>query len=287
MALPWLWWSWMSIQFIGLFSTTAYRVVLTVALVSGVGIFFHQAETFLASKWWRLREPSDHELARIAPAWLAVCQAAGVDPNRYRVWIHEGAETTAPATVGRTIAVTNWSLFTLPQRNLEAVLAHELAHHLALPPKVALFLYWLSLPARMTGVVLQAGLRHPFWKKVVGITIGVLTFGVFVLWFVTAFDYHTVLLLSAWSTPLLVPWLSRQGEQHADRTAADLGYGRPLVEVFAQREFERAQSAPGWSRERFGVGNSQPIETTRQRRLEKYLKQVAERTHQPYRIDPA
>jgi hypothetical protein len=39
MALPWLWWR--SIQFIGLFSTTAYRVVLTVALASGVGIFFH------------------------------------------------------------------------------------------------------------------------------------------------------------------------------------------------------------------------------------------------------
>jgi hypothetical protein len=66
----------MSIQFIGLFSTMAYRVVLTVALASGVGIFFHQAEAFLAARWWRLREPSDQELARIAPAWLAVCRAA-------------------------------------------------------------------------------------------------------------------------------------------------------------------------------------------------------------------
>jgi STE24 endopeptidase len=139
----------------------------------------------------------------------------------------------------------------------------------------------------MTGVVLQAGLRHSFWKKVVGITIGVLTFGVFVLWFVTKFDYHTVLLLSAWSAPLLVPWLSRHGEQAADRTAADLGYGKPLVEVFAGREFERASSSSTWTPQRFGVGDSQPIETRRQRVLEKYLKRVAESTHQPYRIDPA
>ncbi|GAA3601441.1 hypothetical protein GCM10022235_86490 [Kribbella ginsengisoli] len=183
--------------------------------------------------------------------------------------------------------MTNWSLYTLPQRNLEAVLAHELAHHLALPPKVSLFLYWLSLPARMTGVVLRAGLRHDFWKKVVWAVIAILSFGVFVLWFVTEFDYHTVLLLSAWSAPLLVPWLSRHGEQAADRTAADLGYGTPLVEVFAGREFHRAQSAPGWRPERFGVGDTQPIETRRQRALEKHLKKLAESTHQPYRIDSA
>jgi hypothetical protein len=60
-----------------------------------------------------------------------------------------------------------------------------------------------------------------------------------------------------------------------------------LVEVFAGREFERAQSAPGWRPERFGVGDSLPVETARQRQLEKYLKQVAEGLHQPYRIDSA
>ncbi|MDX6237240.1 MAG: hypothetical protein QOG10_2055 [Kribbellaceae bacterium] len=43
-----------------------------------------------------------------------------------------------PATVGRTIALTNWSLYALPQRNLEGMPAHELAHHLALPQRVSL-----------------------------------------------------------------------------------------------------------------------------------------------------
>lgn len=112
--------SWLSIQFLGLFSTPLYRVVLTLVLLSVVGVFLHQAETFLAKKWWRLREPSELELGRMAPAWLSVCQAAGVDPDKFRIWIHEGPEVSAPATVGRTIALTNWSLYTLPQRNLEA-----------------------------------------------------------------------------------------------------------------------------------------------------------------------
>ena len=277
--------SWLSVQFVGIPSDSLYHVVLVLTLLSGVGIFFPQVEPFLARKWWRLREPSDVELKRMGPAWFAVCQAAGVDPNSFRIWIYEGPEATAPATVGSTIAVTNWSVYTLPQRNLEAILAHELAHHLPLPRRVSLFLYWLSLPARALGVVLAAGLRHKLFKTPIRWVIGIFTVDRFVLWFVTQFDYFTVMMLSPWAAPLLLPWLSRKGEQVADRTAADLGYGKPLAEVFAKREFDRARSS--WRPERFGVGSSQPIETTRLRLLDKYLKRVAESTHQPYRIDSA
>jgi hypothetical protein len=171
MAFPWLWWS-LSIQFVGIPSDTLYHVVLMLTLLSGVGIFFPQVEPFLAKKWWRLREPSDLELNRLAPAWFAVCQAAGVDPHSYRIWIHEGPEATAPVTVGSTIALTNWSLYTLPQRNLEANLAHKLAHHLPLPRRVSLFLYWPSLPARAMGIVLAAGLQHRAFKTLIRIVIG-------------------------------------------------------------------------------------------------------------------
>jgi Zn-dependent protease with chaperone function len=172
--------------------------------------------------------------------------AYGVDPHSFRVWIHEGPEATAPATVGSTIALSNWSLYTLPQRNLEAILAHELAHHLPLPRKVSLFLYWLSLPARLLGVFLAAGLRSKVFKTVFRVVIGFFAVGVFVLWFVKGFDYYIVPMLSPMAAPLVVPWLARKGEQHADRTAADLGYGKPLAEVFAKREFDRARSNSNW-----------------------------------------
>jgi hypothetical protein len=55
--------------------------------------------------------------------------------------------------------------------------------------------------------------------------------------------------------------------------------------VFANREFERARAV--WRPQRFSVSESQPIETTRLRRLDDYLKRVAASIHQPYRIDSA
>ncbi|WP_026163528.1 hypothetical protein [Kribbella catacumbae] len=108
-------------------------------------------------------------------------------------------EATAPVTYGHTVAVSNWSVYTLPQHRLEAILAHELAHHLALPRLVSLFLYCLSLPARTMGYVITNGLKHRILRIVVRPWIVVLTFGVFVLGYVTQFDYVTVMMLSAWA----------------------------------------------------------------------------------------
>jgi hypothetical protein len=61
--------------------------------------------------------------------------------------------------------------------DLEAILAHELAHHLPLPRRVSLFLYWLSLPARAMGIVLAAGLQHRAFKTLIRIVIGFFTAG--------------------------------------------------------------------------------------------------------------
>jgi hypothetical protein len=58
--------------------------------------------------------------------------------------VYEGPEATASAVPGSTVAVSNWSIYTLPPRNLEAVLAYEPAHRLALSRLVSLFIYWLS-----------------------------------------------------------------------------------------------------------------------------------------------
>jgi hypothetical protein len=41
----------------------------------------------------------------------AVCTAAGVNPDHYRVCAHEGPEATAPATAGSTVAVTSWAVY--------------------------------------------------------------------------------------------------------------------------------------------------------------------------------
>jgi hypothetical protein len=85
----------LSLEFIGLPSTTLYVVVLVAWGVLAFGT--------------------------LHPGAFAGCAAADVDPHKYRVWIHEGAQATA----GATVAGTRWAIYLLPPRNLEAVLAHE------------------------------------------------------------------------------------------------------------------------------------------------------------------
>lgn len=69
-------------------------------------------------------------------------------------------------------------------------------------------------------------------------------------------SWLSIQFLGLFRTTLLLPGLSRKGEEMADRTAADLGYAHPLREVFAGREFQRARS--GWTGQRFKVSDSQP-----------------------------
>lgn len=42
------------------------------------------------------------ETQRLGPAWWAACAAAGVNPDHYRFWVHEGPEATAGSTVAET-----------------------------------------------------------------------------------------------------------------------------------------------------------------------------------------
>jgi hypothetical protein len=83
-----------------------------------------------------------------------------------------GRKTSAPITAGNTVAVSHWSLYNLGSRHgrsphLEAVLAHELAHHLSMPRLVSLAIFWLSLPARITSAAIMAGLRNPVLSTVI------------------------------------------------------------------------------------------------------------------------
>jgi Zn-dependent protease with chaperone function len=143
---------------------------------------------------------------------------------------------------------------------------------------VSLFLYWLSLPARLIGRAIAGGVKHRLLSLPVKLTLGFFTLGMFLPGYFTGFGLYTVLMLSPWAAPLVVPWLSRKAEHYADRVAADLGFGVPLAEVFAGREFERARSA--WRPERPGLDATQPLDTARLRALEKHLSRTPEGVHQ-------
>src|SRR4051794_28366963 len=75
LALPWLWWSWLAVQFVGLPSRTLYVLALVAWIAVTAAIFHPKAEQLLARRVWRLRPPSALEAQRIRPAWFAVCAA--------------------------------------------------------------------------------------------------------------------------------------------------------------------------------------------------------------------
>ena len=109
--------------FVDLTSGPAWWVIMGAWLGSGVATLHPQAEALVARYVHRLRDLNQMEHERIGQVWYSVCSAAGVDPSAFRVWIYDGERITAPATRGHTIAVTTWSVYTLPAPLLRAVLA--------------------------------------------------------------------------------------------------------------------------------------------------------------------
>lgn len=190
------------------------------------------------------------------------------------MWIHEGPKATAPQTAGSIVAVTSWSVFTLPPRNLEAVLAHELAHRLAVPGWLSLMIYWYSLPARALGAFIRQGVKVQGLSTVIKLVIGFLVLGVFLMAFFTSFDGYFVMMISPVFAPIVVAWASRASERYADRVAADLGYGVPLWEVLTGRKVARVQSYQGV--DRAPLTASQPIDSARLRALEHHLRSMTQ-----------
>lgn len=278
LALPWLW-CWYSVQFLGTFSSTLYAIEVVLWVGVALGSLHPRGESLLAWKVWRLRPPNKLEERNIIPAWFGACAAAGVDPNRWRVWIHEGPEATAPAVAGSTIEVTNWAALVLPTRNLEAVFAHELAHRLALPRPVSLIVYSLSLPARVMGKAIRAGGKQPIVGFLLKFIVGFLMIGIIGVWAFWGFSAYIVLMLSPLVAPFVVQWANRASEKYADRVALDLGYGPALAEVFTGREYQRAQDWQAAPRQ--SLKDSQPLDSARLRALERMLASTPENHHQP------
>ncbi|MFG1819627.1 hypothetical protein ACGFIF_38105 [Kribbella sp. NPDC049174] len=98
-----------------------------------------------------------------------------------------------------------------PERHLEAVLAHEPAHHLAVPRALSLLLYWLTLPARLMGRVIVFCLRHRMLSILAKIVIGFLLLGVLGVWFFLGFSHYVVFMLS----PFLAPFRGAVGQEGA------------------------------------------------------------------------
>jgi Zn-dependent protease with chaperone function len=217
-------------------------------------------EAVLARLMFRgLRRPAAAELARIGPALERVCRRAGgaPDPGRYLLRVQQSPQVNAFALGGHVLAVTRVAL-ELPDDMLEAVLAHEVGHHLHLHPLAIILGWWYLLPFAAAEWLLRAirrvtrSLARAFSRLnqqvggvsggravdgalgmlvllvVLGVLVvagGVLVVALGLLWLPLAVLVRVARVLAA--------ALSRAGEYAADRHAAELGYGRALLRVLA------------------------------------------------------
>ncbi|MEV6876585.1 M48 family metalloprotease [Amycolatopsis sp. NPDC051128] len=234
LALPGVASSLVVLTLIGKLAWPEYLWVVPVAwVVAGAITFVPAFEHLLLPPMFGVQRPTPRQRDQLAPSWQAVCAAAGVDSSRYRLWVDRSRELNAFAAGGRAVAVTRTAL-DLEAPRLEAILAHELGHHLSGHTGVSLLIAWLELPARVLARLVRLladALPHvarafgAFGRPVAALLgLGILA--------VLAFLDPWLLL-----APLLGPvlaWSRRRGEYRADRMAAQLGYGPELVALLKE-----------------------------------------------------
>ena len=98
----------MSILFLGVPWRGLYWIGLAVWGTSAAVVVLHpRSEDLLARAGTSAPGAGGVGVSAARPGLWAVCTAAGVDPDRYRVWLHDRPQATAPITPGATVAVTS------------------------------------------------------------------------------------------------------------------------------------------------------------------------------------
>lgn len=279
-AINWFFWSFVVVYWVsGFFGLEEGAwIVVGVWLLSGAIILWRPLEDIQAKFVFRLRRPTMAEVARLTPIWSSVASRAGIDASSYSLWIQEAEEISAAQTAGHTVAITRWSLYTLPPSHLEAVLAHELAHHLGGRSWMRMLGFWYSLPARGALAVIRLLFRLIKTVPVLGCLIVGFFFVAYLGVIVAMWMFHESLLTPLlYFTPLLaapiLAWLSRWNERSADRKAAELGYGPRLIEVFYGWQVRGQDAGRPAGTLRTDLLSSHPRISERIRALEKLLSQ--------------
>lgn len=216
-----------------LFGSTIGLISFLAWLASGALIFNTACEEFLAAAMFHLRRPTSRELYVVNPLWARVCFRAAIDPEKFSLWIDDRDSVNASASAGHIVAITPQALG-MPPEIAEAILAHELGHHLKGHPLVGMLTYWYSLPARLAYRIAM----FVFWLIVdVGKVLLTLGFAAGIVFVAVAAVLALVFApwaLIVFTTPVLYAWSVRLEELQADDVAFQLGYGNELRTFFYQ-----------------------------------------------------
>ncbi|WP_054815716.1 M48 family metalloprotease [Nocardia arizonensis] len=213
-----------------------------------------------AAPWiFPVRRPRPAEQGVLSAAWHNVARAAGIRAEDYSLWVEDIDQLNALAAPGRIVVVTSAAIDLLGPRELEAILAHELGHHLGGGQRAWMLAYWYALPITalwrilrritwysavfiaqaahivgLAGALRMFGVRKPM--DAIGFTAAVfMRVSLLIAAAVFAVLHFGAVLVALLATLVLEPFAERaqrrRGEIDADRVAVDLGYGRELRAV--------------------------------------------------------
>ena len=185
------------------------------------------------------RKPTPDEMARLTPLWERVLSRVGKGKRRrYKLRVEDDYRVNAAAGGGNLVIVTTHALDGLPDDQLEAVLAHELGHHVGFHPIMLLLQRWLILP--VSWVAALSVLIHNFVAWLTSLELS--SIAPRAAWIAIIFIRAMLLVLDAIVrlATLVLLFLGRRAEHSADAVSTKLGYGTPLIAALERmhKEYE-------------------------------------------------
>lgn len=181
------------------------------------------------------RQPTPQERSHLRPAWAKVQRRVGKDLSRqYTLLVVDSDNLNAYAGGGRLMVVTTQALCALEPDELEAVLSHELGHHVGMHPVVLLAQAWLTRPILWFHTLLR--LIYACLAGITKMTSGYIWVALTIVTLVPRCALEMLSNIYRFATWTL-RFFGRHAEYQADLTAVQLGYGPVLIEAL---DFMRA-----------------------------------------------
>jgi len=234
-------------------------------------LFSRPVQRFVLMRLLGARNPTAREQAILAESWQPIVQRNELQRRQFVLAVVDTESLNAFACGGHLVVVSSQAIEQLDSKQLSGVLAHELSHHLGLHTVALTITQWMILPItvlsrvgmRLRGVAENATIA--FAKRIPLLH----ALGLFVAAFLHVASW--LLMLNVSLATLLGNAASRATEFHADRRAAQLGFGNHLLAAMRNWDAgaQRTERGNVWQR----IFESHPPMRLRINKLALYLRQ--------------
>lgn len=223
--LPFWWWG-----------EVNYAFFIACFFLLFIVLFSRPVQRFVLLRLLGARIPTTRERALLEEAWHPIIYRNSLEHRRFVLAVVDTESLNAFACGGHLVIVSSYAIEQLDTARLSGVMAHELSHHLGLHTVTLTIAQWMILPISLlsrTGMRLRAVAESAtlvFAKRVPLLH----ALGLFVAAFLHVASW--LLMLNVSLATSLSNAVSRPTEFHADRRAAQLGFGNQLLA--AMRDWE-------------------------------------------------